>query len=483
MLGRDPPVGRYSRDPAREGPPAPQERRAPTLAPRPRVGPDPGVRMMRGWLWRALEGRRNPGWSRRREEFRRLSRLSEAEFQRWQDGAVAQHLEWARRQVPFWAERIHPGHPLAEVPTLQRSDLQTQLDRLVDSGRSAADLRPDASGGSTGQPVRVVHDQAYWSATFATEAWLNEHWGLTPWARTAYLWGDDRAASDVRLRERVRRRLLGRLQLNAFAMDEARMAAFADALARFRPQVVQGYVSALDLFAEFLARTGRRLPRPVLVRSAAETLLPEQRARIEAAFGAPVRDVYGSREAAGLAAQCPEGGFHVLEHGKVLEIVDEAGAPVPPGRPGRVLVTDLTNRALGLIRYENGDVASWAPPAPACPCGSPYRRIERVHGRTSDFLTTPTGERIHGEWFTHLFYGRADVQRFQVRQRALDAVDLLTVGTADATALAGVLASMRARLGPGVRVSWRAVAEIPLSPSGKHRFTLSEVPWRPGGGR
>lgn len=436
---------------------------------------------MRGWFWSVLEGRRNPGWARRRDEFRRLSRLPQAEFQAWQAGAVAQHLSWAARQVPFWAGRLRAGQPLTEVPALQRSDLQQHLDQLVDKDRPATHLRADASGGSTGQPVRVVHDQAYWSATFATEAWLHEHWGLKPWARTAYLWGDDRAAGAVRLKERVRRRLLGRLQLNAFAMDEARMAAFADALARFRPEVVQGYVSALDLFAEHLARTGRRLPRPVLVRSAAETLLPAQRARIQAAFDAPVRDVYGSREAAGLAAQCPEGGFHVLEHGKVLEIVDEAGAPLPPGRPGRVLVTDLTNRALGLIRYENGDVASWAPAEPACPCGSPYRRLERVLGRTSDFLTTPAGERIHGEWFTHLFYGRADVQRFQVRQRALGEVDLLTVGTADATTLTGVLASMRARLGPGVRVSWRAVEEIPLSPSGKHRFTLSEVPWRPGG--
>jgi phenylacetate-CoA ligase len=101
-----------------------------------------------------------------------------------------------------------------------------------------------------------------------------------------------------------------------------------------------------------------------------------------------------------------------------------------------------------------------------------------VLGRTSDFLTTPSGERIHGEWFTHLFYGRADVTQFQVHQRALDRVDLVTVGAADARTLAPLLERMRARLGPDVEVRWSAAVEIPPSPSGKHRFTISDVPWR-----
>ena len=94
-------------------------------------------------------------------------------------------------------------------------------------------------------------------------------------------------------------------------------------------------------------------------------------------------------------------------------------------------------------------------------------------------MTSPAGERIHGEWFTHLFYGRTDVTRFQVRQRALDRVDVLTVGTADEASMAPLLDRMRARLGAGVSVKWASVVDIPLSPSGKYRFTISDVPWTP----
>jgi hypothetical protein len=71
------------------------------------------------------------------------------------------------------------------------------------------------------------------------------------------------------------------------------------------------------------------------------------------------------------------------------------------------------------------------------------------------------------------------VRRFQVRQTALDAVDVLTVGEAGEADLAPLLASMRARLGPGVTVAWRRVDAIPAGRSGKHRFTVSDVPFLP----
>ena len=142
-----------------------------------------------------------------------------------------------------------------------------------------------------------------------------------------------------------------------------------------------------------------------------------------------------------------------------------------------MLVTDLTNRAMGLVRYENGDVASWSPDPQPCPCGSAYPRLERVHGRTSDFLTAASGARIHGEWFTHLFYGRTDVVRFQVHQRSRTLVEVRTVGPAGAADVEPLLAKMRGALGPGVEVRWERVEEIPPTKSGKHRFTLSDVPY------
>jgi phenylacetate-coenzyme A ligase PaaK-like adenylate-forming protein len=263
-------------------------------------------------------------------------------------------------------------------------------------------------------------------------------------------------------------------------MDDAAMERFAGRLERARPAIVMGYATALDLFASYLLRKGRRGIRPRVVRSAAEALSSAARERIARGFDSPVRDFYGSRECPSLAAECARGRLHVLAHGRAVELVDDRGEPVPPGVPGRVLVTDFKNRAFGLVRYENGDVAAWDEDRSPCACGCPFPRLARVYGRTSDFVTTPAGERVHGEWFTHLFYGAEGVERFQVRQESLTSVVVATVGPAGEATLAPLLALMRERMGPAVEVAWRRVDEIPATRTGKHRFTVSEVPFLPG---
>ncbi len=435
---------------------------------------------MRRLGWNLVVGRREPGWRALSTEIARVAALSADRLATHRAQVLREHLRWAATTIPFHKARVGPDAPLGAFPILDRSTLQQEGESLRDPTRPVEALHAETSGGSTGEPVKLWNDAAYAASTFATEVYVLSTWGLKPWCRRAYLWGDDREQKDIGWKERIARRIHGDLFLNAFEMDDARMASFADRIDAFRPALVQGYATALDLFASFLLREKRRVTRPVAVRSSAEALPDEARARVESAFGAPVRDFYGSRESSSLAAQCAHGGFHVLAHGRLIELVDDAGNAVEPGVPGRVLVTDWTNRAFGLIRYANGDVASWSTDRTPCPCGSAYPRLERVFGRTSDFLTTPAGERIHGEWFTHLFYGKDGVERFQVHQKALNVVEVSTVGPAGFAIVEPLLFRMRTRLGRGVTVTWKTVPSIPLTRSGKHRFTISDVPYLGG---
>lgn len=430
--------------------------------------------------WQVYRARHAPGWRPRLAVVERVARGSKSDLDAFVGKALSDHLDWAVTTIPWHKARVRPGAPIEAFPILSRAALQEGFRELRDPTRPESAMRAEASGGSTGEPVRLWHDDESVAWTFATDVWMLSSWGVKPWDRHAILWGDDRDRAEASLRRRVALSLQGHLHLNAFRMTEANLAAFAERMERHRPVVVQGYATALDLFASFLLRERRFSIRPRVVRSAAETLSPETRARVEEAFGCPVRDVYGSRESPALAAECKKGGFHVLSHGRLVELVDDAGHAVPAGRPGRVLVTDWTNRAFGLVRYENGDVASWSEDEAPCGCGCPYPRLLRVLGRTSDFVTTPSGERIHGEWFTHLFYGKEGVQKFQVRQRTVTAVDVTTVGPAGEADLAPILEKIRSRLGASVVVTWSSVPEIPPTKTGKHRFTVSDVPFLAG---
>ena len=156
--------------------------------------------------------------------------------------------------------------------------------------------------------------------------------------------------------------------------------------------------------------------------------------------------------------------------------MDDAGFPAAPGTPGRILVTDLTNFAMPFIRYETGDVGVWADNP--CACGRPFPLLAEVLGRTSDFIVTPAGKLIHGEFFTHLFYDAPEVANFRVHQIALHRlrVDIVLrsgVHVYDSTTVRGRITRA---MGAGVACDITVVDSLERTASGKHRFTVSSVP-------
>ncbi|NJN63806.1 MAG: hypothetical protein HC882_02275 [Acidobacteria bacterium] len=132
------------------------------------------------------------------------------------------------------------------------------------------------------------------------------------------------------VKERVYLKLQREFFLNSFQMDVPRMHAFVRTLRHERPRYIKGYAGSLATFARFLDANAIDVPPAVAIRSSAEVLRPQDRALIEKRFQAPVYDFYGSREVNNLAAECEQrSGLHVLAWGRIVELVDRAGRPVP----------------------------------------------------------------------------------------------------------------------------------------------------------
>lgn len=162
----------------------------------------------------------------------------------------------------------------------------------------------------------------------------------------------------------------------------------------FQPTMVEAYATALALLAQE-QEEGRLRIQPAVLISTAESLALPMRTRIEQAFGCPVVEAYGASEAAVIAYECRQKRLHVNADWVILEPVDEAYQPVPPGQPSHtVLVTNLANWVQPIIRYDLGDSVTVVPEH--CPCGSPLPVI-RVEGRTDEILAFPLadGQTIH----------------------------------------------------------------------------------------
>jgi phenylacetate-CoA ligase len=233
------------------------------------------------------------------------------------------------------------------------------------------------------------------SATIAFDRWL----GYEPGARMAYLWC---AMQDMPEGSSLKKRVMDRWVVRkrfypATEMEEHVMERYWRELRRFRPVLLQAYATPLALFARFLLDRGLSLSIPA-VSSCAETLSPDQRALIGEALGAEVYDWYGAREAGRIATECEEHqGMHVNAYGLHVEVVD---AGLDHG-VGEILVSDLWNVGMPMLRYAIGDLGSLD--HSPCACGRALPRLSSIAGRTLDVFVNAHGRKVPGVVFPNRF--------------------------------------------------------------------------------
>jgi len=405
------------------------------------------------------------------EQFLPVNQLREIQLKR-----VNVSLRHATERSAFYRERFGGKAPvltqmeeITALPLLSRSNLQEHYNRILISGDPST--YSDSSGGSTGNPVNFYHDGRYKEYADALELLFLSWMDILPGDSSAAFWGADRDFAELSFWEKLTQRLKRTVVLNSFDVTESTMCDYLAKLQTMAPDYIIGYASSLALAAEVILRRGGYSVRPRAVRSSAEMLYPTQREMITKAFGTQVYNFYGSREVSHLAAECPHhNGLHIFASGRIVEVCDSDGRPVPDGEMGYIVVTDLTNFAFPFIRYAIGDMAIMAT-AP-CPCGRTYPLLKELVGRSTDILVV--GDRhIHGEFFTHLFYDRPEVRQFQVVQETANRLRVRIVPRDGAFSTAEIEQLMRRKAGNEAEIQFEFVDHIPPQKSGKYRFTVN----------
>ena len=368
------------------------------------------------------------------------------------------------RSVRFEPESVRSTGDLARIPVLDRETLTARFDDLLAEPASPGRF-VRSTGGSTGRPLRFAVD-THEMTTRSAHIYRGLGWlGWTPGDKTAYVWG-----SDIDTREHkgllgsARDAFMGVLWLDAFTMSAERIDRCLERLSRFAPTVLIGYPSSLHLLAQRAIECSIR-PRIGGIECSAEMLTPRVRDDLKRAFGCPVLDRYGCRETGVVAHECPEGSLHINSESVVVESVG-----------GELLLTTLNNRAMPLIRYRNEDLA--VPGEGTCICGRGLPLLAKLQGRVSDIIRSPAGRLIHGEFFTHLFYGADEVRRFQVKQTRRDHLEIRVVATDrfDISCRERLEHAIVTHADAAFRVTWIRVDDIPSGQSGKYRFIIPAPP-------
>jgi phenylacetate-CoA ligase len=409
--------------------------------------------------------------------------------QKLADGQTAQLLALLRHAadtVPFHARRLREaGVPVVRpfdfeafrrLPLMTRRDIQSESERLLSKSPPADHGRIGrrASGGSTGEPV-VVNDTdiglLFWNALA-----LRDHL----WHRR------DLSGKMCAIRSRVENGVFpnwgapagsvyatGPSALLNIRTDTERQ---LDWLREHDPEYLVSHPTNVRELARAALRRGLRLPRLKEIRTMGEVLPEDLRGLCREAWGVTLTDVYSAEEVGYIALQCPRHEhYHVQSENLLVEIVDDAGKPCPPGATGRVVVTTLHNFAMPLIRYALGDHAEAGAP---CDCGRGLPVISRIRGRTRNMLMSPGGSRFWPSTPYIRTTGIAPIRQLQIVQSAPDTLEARFVAERTLTAEEerGMVAAIHDALGHPYRVALKPLVEIPLPASMKFEDFRCEIP-------
>lgn len=411
--------------------------------------------------------------------------------------AILRELQWRRlkrilrfvyENNEFYRRRFHEAgitpddirciDDIQMLPLLTKREVRGDTPTMISKGYDIQSLQKAKTGGSTGKALDLYFTE---TCSSLRNACTLRHDLWTGWKRgepIAAIWGNP--VSPGSFRESIRRTMVlpETLCLDTMEISTASVKRFVDKWRKLNPTLIFGHAHSIYVLARSLRELGIDCLRPAGILSTSMMLIPTERKLIEEVFGARVTDRYGCEEVGLIASECEQhNGMHLnIEHLVIEFIDDDENRPVLLGRAGKIVVTDLLNTAMPLIRYVVEDVG--VPAATMCACGRGLPLMERLTGRVADFLLKANGAKVAGISLIENTLTRfPGIDQMQIVQDTIDHFDLRLVRGEgfDDSVLQALREYLQQVFGAHIKVRFSMVDEIAAEKSGKYRFSICRI--------
>lgn len=404
-------------------------------------------------------------------------------------------LRHAHDHVPYYRDILSAAGVIASdgtvrlenfenIPLLERETIRSSYERLKSDDLNIRRWYENWSGGSTGEPVRLVQDREYFYWNQAVKMLYDEWSGRELVDKQILMWASER---DLMVGKETLKTYMGRWMRNerwwnTRRMSEESMSAYVEELNGFRPVQILAYVESLYELARYIEE--RKLPvySPRSIMTTAGVLHPHMRQTIQRVFQAPVFNRYGSREIGAIACECEHHkGLHVAAFTHYVEIIGPDGMPAKPRESGELVITALNNYAMPMIRYRIGDTARWE--EQPCSCGRVLPVLKEISGRVTDSFVKRNGDLVDGRQFVLLLGTKSFVKKFQVIQDDVEQIKILIIPdqkdvdpwAAHADEIDTIVTKSHHLMGEHFQIRIDFVEDILPTASGKYRFTICNV--------
>ena len=355
------------------------------------------------------------------------------------------------------------------LPITPKKDVKLLLEEMINSNLDRSLLREYQSSGSTGEPKTFYQDKE-------SQGWRLAGWYLG-WKRAGYHFGDkwiktkkNKHSSTV---NRISSNLKRCFSVDLATFDEKKLKEAYKTIIQSKPDLIYSNTNTLFVLSEYFINKTTSPTKINNIITQGSILFPHFRQTIETAFQSKVYDTYGG-DGIVISGQCDFGNYHVNDLGVIVEVVDDNYQPVPNGTLGRLLVTDLHNYAMPMIRYEIGDLGTKLDNK--CECGGHYSLMKQPHGRDTDIIKLSNNISLTVHQFGSFFVKIPEIIQFQIIEENLDYLLIRLVVTKEFSEL------IRTKIYKMVDeislqkaiVHIELVDEIPLEKSNKRRYMIGK---------
>lgn len=376
-------------------------------------------------------------------------------------------LKYSLSHVPFYKGKNYKE--LADFPVMSKPIFKKEGIRCIsDEFPNYEKLRKAKTSGSTGTPLVVYLDARKRRRVIADLLEVNDRIGWYLGCRYAFIrnWKAKRTPSAFSLYAKNFK------PVNVSDFDDNGKEDLFDFFKKYPQSVLIGYSTAVCDFMQWILRTGRsgKSLNLRLILCSAEDLEESNRKKLRDVFACPVCNRYSNEENGLIAMMEDESDvFRVNTASVRLELLKlDSDDYVSPGEMGRVVVTDLFNRAMPLIRYDTGDLAVSQDPS------DNVKTISRLCGRSADILRSPGGILISNTAVSAVSEIITNIVRCQLAQISETRFVFRYVGDLSEEDVCLLKSRLGATLGLNAELLLVKADHIPISASGKFKPIVKE---------
>ena len=401
------------------------------------------------------------------------------ELEELQNKRLRSLIRHAYKNVPYYhrlfkelklrSDDIKTKDDLHKLPVLTKETIRKNLSELIAKNIPKSQRIEAHSSGSTGEPLKYYIDkQSYsfgWAQTFRCWSWagykIGDPYVKITHPRTTYF-------------KKIQDFLMNCTLIPAFEINENNIDVVVKKIIRTKPKIVRGFASSVYILAKLMKKEG--LDAHVnAVMTTGDMLLPQYRELIESCFNCKVFDAYGG-ESTPVAYECEQHeGYHIASEGVIVELIKNDGTPCDKMEIGEIILTNLTNYAMPLIRYKINDLARLS--EDNCSCGRGLPLIDSIEGRSTDVIITPDGRLLTVHFFSTYLKLVKGLEQYQIIQEKPEKllIKLVTGDKFSNDSLKYIEIETKKRLGEKMDIEIKIVNSIPPTRSGKRRYVISKI--------